>query len=69
MKIELGVSPLDYAKSLTAADLKKIIKSCKKGEYDEFTDRCRICFEKVLAGDWEQAEWWSRHAELAKDDH
>ena len=66
MKIEFKGSPIDYAKSLTENELKKIIKACKKGEYDEFTDRCRICFEWVLAGEMERANWWSNHAELVR---
>lgn len=66
MKIQFKGSPIDYAKSLTAAELKKVIKSCKKGEYDEFTDRCRVCFERYLAGEIEQANWWSNHAELVR---
>lgn len=51
---------------MSATDLKKLVKNCKKGEYDEFTDRCRICFEEFLAGNFEQAEWWSNHAELVR---
>lgn len=66
MKIEINMTPLEYAQSLTVTELRKVVKACKKGEYDEFTDRCRICFERYLAGDFEQAEWWSNHAELAR---
>lgn len=66
MKIEITGSPLEYAKGLNAKELKKVIRDCKKGEYDEFTDRCRICFEKYLAGDMQQASWWSNHAEFAR---
>ena len=66
MKIVFNGSPLEYAKSLSVKDLKKLVKDCKKGEYDEFTDRCRICFEKFMAGEIEQAEWWSNHAELVR---
>lgn len=69
MKLEIKFSPLEYAQSLNATELKKIVKACKKGEYDEFTDRCRICFEKYLAGDMDGARWWSNHAELIRDDH
>ena len=65
MKIEIAGSPLEYAKGLTTKELKKVIRDCKKGEYDEFTDRCRICFERYLAGDMQQALWWSNHAEFA----
>ena len=64
MKIEIEGSPLEYAKKTKAADLRKMIKYIKKGEYDEFSDRCRVCFEKYLDGNLEAAEWWSRHAEL-----
>lgn len=66
MKIEITGSPLEYAKGLSAKELKRVIRNCKKGEYDEFTDRCRICFEKYLAGDMQQAAWWSNHAEFAR---
>lgn len=63
MRLNIEVTPLEYAKSLPEKDLKKLIKVCKKGEYDEFTDRCRVCFEQYLAGNIEQAQWWSNHAE------
>lgn len=66
MKIEIEGSPLEYAKSAKPTELKKTIRSIKSGEYDEFTDRCRVCFEKYLAGDIEQAQWWSNHAELVR---
>lgn len=66
MKIEKGMTPLEYAKSLPVKELRKVIKDCKKGEYDEYTDRCRICFERFLSGDLEQAGWWSFHAELVR---
>lgn len=66
MRIKFEGSPIDYAKGLTKTELKKAIKECKKGEYDEFADRCRVCFEKYLSGDMDQAQWWSSHAELAR---
>lgn len=66
MKLEFTGTPLEYAKSLPAKELKKVVRDCKKGEYDEFTDRCRICFEKYLSGNLEQAQWWSNHAELVR---
>ena len=66
MKIQFEGTPLEYAGSLTATELKKVIKSCKKGPYDEFTDRCRICFENYLAGEMDAARWWSTHAELVR---
>lgn len=66
MKLEISTSPLEYAQSQTSSDLKKTIRSIKKGEYDEFSDRCRICFEKFLDGDHDAAQWWSNHAELAR---
>ena len=66
MKIEFTGSPLDYAKSLTPTELRKVIKAYKKESSDEFIGRCRICFEHVLAGRTEQAAWWSRHAELVR---
>lgn len=66
MKLDINTSALEYAQSLASKDLKKIIRDCKKGEYDEFTDRCRVCFEKFLAGDLDAAQWWSRHAEGAR---
>lgn len=66
MNIEINVSALEYAQSATAAELKKVVKAIKKGGYDEFYDRCRVCFEKYLAGEMDQAKWWSNHAELAR---
>lgn len=66
MKLEFMGSPIEYAKTLTESDLKKTIKALKKGPYDEWADRCRICFERYLAGDMEQAQWWSKHAELVR---
>lgn len=66
MKLEISTSPLEYAQNQTSSDLKKTIKAIKKGEYDEFSDRCRVCFEKYLAGDLEQAQWWSKHAEIVR---
>ena len=66
MEIKFEGSALDYARSLTKAELKKVIKACKQGEYNEWLDRCRICFEKHASGNEEQAEWWSNHAELVR---
>ena len=66
MKLIFEGAPIDYARSMSITDLKKLIKNCKKGPYDEFTDRCRICFEHFLAGEEEQAQWWSNHAELVR---
>lgn len=66
MKLKIDITPIEYAQSLLEKDLKRVIRDCKKGEYDEFTDRCRVCFEKYLAGDIEQAKWWSNHAELVR---
>lgn len=68
MKLEINGSPIEFARSLKPSELKKIVKSCKSGDYDEFTDRSRVCFEKFLAGDISQAEWWSNHAELVRAD-
>lgn len=66
MKLEFEGSPLEYAQSLPVAELKKVIKGIKKGKYDEFSDRCRICFERYLEGRMETARWWSRHAESVR---
>lgn len=66
MKLKIDITPIEYAQSLPEKDLKRVVRDCKKGEYDEFTDRCRVCFEKYLAGDIEQAQWWSNHAELVR---
>ena len=66
MKIEFTGTPLEYAQSLTKKDLQKVIRDCKKGEYDEFTDRCRVCFEHYAKGNMEQAAWWSQHAEAVR---
>jgi len=66
MRIEITGSPIEYAKRVSASELKKTIKACSRGEYDEFNDRCRICFEKYLMGDLDSAQWWSNHAELVR---
>lgn len=66
MKIEVTGTPLEFAKSSTKTELKKLIKESLKGEYDEFSDRCRICFQYYMAGDLERAAWWSNHAELVR---
>lgn len=66
MRPEFEGSPLEYAKSLKPQELKKAIAACKKGAYDEFADRCRVCFEQFAAGNIEQAAWWSNHAELVR---
>lgn len=66
MILDFEVTPLEYAQSSTKTELKKIIKAVKKGEYDEWSDRCRVCFEKYLAGHMDQALWWSNHAELIR---
>ena len=69
MKIEITGTPFEMAKKATAQELKKLIRDCNKAlseQYDEFTDRCRICFEKYAAGEKEQAQWWSNHAQLVR---
>jgi hypothetical protein len=66
MKLEFEGTPLEYAKSTSITELKKKVKAIKSSEYDEFTDRCRVCFEKYIAGDIESAQWWSKHAEAAR---
>lgn len=66
MKIEITGTPLEFAKNSTSTELKKLIKASLKGEYDEFSDRCRVCFQYYIAGNLEMAEWWSNHAELAR---
>lgn len=66
MRLEFTGTPLEYAQSLTEKELKKVIRDCKKGNYDEFADRCRLCFEHYLAGNETMAKWWSNHAELVK---
>lgn len=67
MKIEVTGTPLEFAKNSTKTELKKLIKESLKGEYDEFSDRCRICFQYYIDGNMEQAEWWSNHAELVRE--
>lgn len=57
------VTPIEYAKGVTATELKNLVKVIKKSEYEEYNDRCRVCFEHFLAGEMEQAAWWSNHAE------
>lgn len=66
MELKIIGTPLDFAKNAKPAELKKIIKAIKKGEPDEYADRCRICFEHFLAGEMDQARWWSHHADLVK---
>ena len=69
MIINFTGSPYDYAKSLPKKELRALIRECKKAReqnYDEWTDRCRVCFERVASGDDEQARWWSNHAELVR---
>lgn len=69
MKLEINgksVTPLEYAEGVTATELRKVIRVIKKASYDEFSDRCRICFEKYLNKDIEAAKWWSSHAELVR---
>ena len=66
MKLEIKGTAIDYARSATITELKKKVKAIKAGEYDEYSDRCRVCFEKFIAGDLEQAQWWSNHAETVK---
>jgi len=63
MKLEFEGSPLEYAKSMPITELKKKIRAIKASEYDEFNDRCRVCFEHYIAGEMEAASWWSNHAE------
>lgn len=66
MRLEFTGTPLEYAKSLTEKELKKVIREIRRKGYDEFTDRCRICFVSYLSGNMELAEWWSNHAELVR---
>lgn len=69
MDIIIPGSPLEFAKSLPKKELRALIRECKRSlslEYDEWLDRCRICFEKYAMGDLEQAKWWSIHADLVK---
>lgn len=69
MAIEIKGSPIDYAKSLSKKELTRVIRECKNAvaeNYDEWLDRCRVCFEKYVAGEEEQAAWWSHHAELVR---
>lgn len=66
MKPEINGKPIEVAKSLSAQELKKLVTRIKRAEYDEWLDRCRICFEHYLKGEIEQAEWWSRHAGLLR---
>lgn len=67
MKFEITGTAIEYANSVMESELKKTLKSIRKSEYDEFADRCRVCFEKYLAGEMEQAKWWSNHAELVRE--
>lgn len=67
--LNFDCSPIDYAKSLPKKELRALIRECKRSvteEYDEWTDRCRICFEKYAKGEMELAGWWSHHAELVR---
>lgn len=65
MIINIPESPYDFARSLPKKELRALIRECKKAlslGYDEWLDRCRICFEKYATGEDEQARWWSNHA-------
>lgn len=66
MTMEIKGKPIDFAKSVTKKELRAIISEIKKGEYDEFLDRCRICFEEFLLHNYDHAAWWSAHAELVR---
>ena len=66
MAIEINGHPIEVAASMTKADLKKLIRECKKYPGNEWLDRCRICFENYLAGNMELAGWWSSHAEYVR---
>lgn len=69
MIINIPESPYDFARSLPKKELRTLIRECKKAlalGYDEWLDRCRICFEKYATGDEEQARWWSNHANLVR---
>lgn len=69
MKVTIPESPIDFARSLPKKELRALIRECKKAlanGYDEWLDRCRICFEKYASGDEEQANWWSNHADLVR---
>jgi len=61
--MEIKGRPIDYAKSVTKKELKAAISEIKHGEYNEYLDRCRICFEEFLAQHFDRAEWWSNHAD------
>lgn len=65
--------PIKVAKYLRPQDLKRQITLIKgvavKGDpYYEWFSRVLICYEKYVAGDKEQAGWWSEHAMLVKPD-
>lgn len=67
MDLKFEGTPLEYAQSVKPSELKKVIKAIKTAsEYNEYADRCRVCFEKYLAGDMAAAGWWSHHAGFAK---
>lgn len=71
MALEIKGSPIEYAESLSKKDLAKVIRDCKKAvaeNYDEWLDRCRVCFEKYAAGEMDQAAWWSHHADAIKSE-
>ena len=60
-------SPFETAQCLTEADLNAQIKAIAANEpYDEWLDRCRICYEKYAAGQIDLARWWSQHADLVR---
>ena len=65
--------PIEVAKFLRPQDLKRQITLIKKvidknDEYYEWFSRVLICYEKYVAGEKEQAGWWSNHALLVKPD-
>jgi hypothetical protein len=60
-------SPFETAQCLSEIDLNSQIKAISSHKpYNEWLDRCRICFEYYAEGRMELARWWSSHADMVR---
>lgn len=58
------MTAFERAQSMTKKELRQLVEKLKKTHLTEYEDRQRVCYEKYLAGDMDQARWFSNHAEL-----
>lgn len=57
-------SPIDTARALNKRELKAQIKLIKERQpNDEWLYRCRVCYERYLAGNMTSSAWWSLYAD------